>query len=497
MGVFIPFGEWLPDQPDFENPGATIAKNVVAAEGTYIPFPKPSIYSTSLGGRCQGAFVARDSAGNYINYSGDASALYASSVQSWTNTTRTSGAYSTGVDDFWEFTQFGDRIIAVNGATGDRPQFITAGGANFANLSGSPPAAEHIATVRDFVVLGNISATAAAPQAVRWCAINNSGSWSPDTATLADFQDLPGDGGWIQKIVGGENGTIFQERAIWRMAFVGTPLIFQFDKIHNNIGAYISQSVVSYRNLIFFLSVEGFCMLNVDDNSLTPIGKGKVDRTFFNELSSDYKYRITTAIDPVRKIVAWAYPGPGNSNGNSNRILVYNWSTKRWTRIEDVNIQLITRSVTGAYTLDSLNNFNGNIELLGPSLDSPFWSGGNYNLTCFDSGNRLNVFNGSAMAATVDTPEVQLNRSPDGLAYVTEIRPVVQGNPLSLGVVVATRNILTTSASYGASVSPSSAGFAGVRATGRYHRFRLTTTADQNFDHLHGVDVTFTPDGVR
>ena len=38
--------------------------------------------------------------------------------------------------------------------------------------------------------------------------------------------------GNIQAIVGGESaGVIFMEKAIYRMSYVGVPLIFQFDKI--------------------------------------------------------------------------------------------------------------------------------------------------------------------------------------------------------------------------------------------------------------------------
>jgi len=33
----LPFGEWLPDQPDNLNPGATVATNVYHAQSSYKP----------------------------------------------------------------------------------------------------------------------------------------------------------------------------------------------------------------------------------------------------------------------------------------------------------------------------------------------------------------------------------------------------------------------------------------------------------------------------
>lgn len=498
MSTFVPFGEWLPDLPPLNNPGATVAKNVIPDANSYRSFPNPVVYSESIGGVCKGAIVARDTSGNYYNYVGDTTAIYVNTVRSWSSVTRVASSYNTPTDDMWEFVQFGNSVIAVNGANADTPQTISLGAANFADLSGDPPRARHIATLRDFVVMGNISSTAGvAPQTVRWCAINNPTSWTADAATMADSQDLPGDGGWIQKIVGGEfgSGTVFQERAIYRMTFVGAPLVFQFDRVHTNIGVYAPQSVVSYRNFSFFLSEEGFYMF--DGTNVIPIGNGKVDDTFFADLDRAFVHRIHAITDPTRKIVIWAYPGAGNANGNCNRLLIYNWVYRKWSRIEDVNIELMMRAVTGTYTLDGLDTISTNIDTLPASLDDPQWRTGNLLLAAFNSSHRLATFNGSAMPAVVETTETQFNHDVDGLTYVTELRPVATGLSASLTLAVATRNVLTQSATYQPAVSPNSTGFASVRATGRFHRFRITTSDNSGFDHLMGVDVTGTADGVR
>lgn len=487
MSLIIPFGEWLPDQPSFANTGATVAKNVIPDFRSYLPFPSASVFSTSLGARCQGDFVARDAAGNYYNYAGDASALYALVGQSWSNISAAS--YTLAVDDMWEFTQFGQLVIAVNGY-GNVPQAMSAGGTVFASLGGFPPRAKHIATVRDFVVLGNLSGD---PQGVRWCAINNAASWTADAATLADSQSLPGDGGHVQRVIGGEYGTVFQERAIYRMTFVGSPLVFQFDKVHTNIGAYCPHSVVAYRNQIFFLSEDGFQLY--DGSDITPIGAGKVDRTFFDEHDMNFHYRVSAAIDPVRKLVAWAYPAAGNNNGNPNRILIYHWPSRRWSRVEDIEVECISRSNTGAFTLDSLDNYSTNLDAILLTLDSTQWIGGNYLLSGFNSSHRLIHFDGSAMAATVETGEQQFNRN--GLSYVTEIRPVGEGLSASFQAAVGSRLNLTQSISYSSALSPVSAGFVQVRNTNRFHRFRLTTSSATDFTHLAGVDVTVVADGSR
>lgn len=495
MGIVVPFGEWLPDLPEYENQGATVAKNVIPDFRSYRPFPSLEVFSNSLGGKCIGAFVGRDLAGNYFNYAGDASALYALTGNSWSVATRlVGGAYTTQSEEFWEFTQFGQLIIGVNGYADD-PQFISAGGVNFAALAGSPPHAKHIATVRDFVVLGNLSGS---PQSVRWCAINNATSWTADAATMADLQDLPGDSGHVQRVIGGEYGTIMQERAIYRMTFVGSPLVFQFDKVHSNIGAYSPQSCVGYRNYVFFLSEDGFQMF--DGVTITPIGAGKVDRTFFNDLDTNYFYKVIGEIDPVRKLVLWAYPSSNAIAGNPDRILIYHWASNRWSRVEGLDIEYIKRMNTGAYTLDGLDALFASLDAVTPNLDSPFWVGGQFLFSAFNNSHRLARFAGSAMAATVETPEVQLGKGKGAdspLSYITQLRPIAEGLSASFQAAVGSRLNLTQSVSFAAALSPVSAGFIEVRNSNRYHRFRLTTTSATDFTHIQGIDVTIDRDGER
>src|SRR5262249_9752032 len=135
--VVIPFGPWLPDLPALQNPGATVATNVIPAPASYRPFPDLVAYSAALGARCQGPFAARSSAGTVFTFAGTATALYRLNGTSWIDVTRAAGgAYGCPADAFWSFAQYGDYVIAVNGA--DAAQvFNMASSSNFAALGGS------------------------------------------------------------------------------------------------------------------------------------------------------------------------------------------------------------------------------------------------------------------------------------------------------------------------------------------------------------------------
>lgn len=477
MGLFVPFGDWLPDLPSGKNPGALTVSNVLPAESSYRSFPTNTVFSSNnLTQRCQGAIVAEASNGNVYNFAGDSSALYQLTGTTFVSVTR-AGNYSLVATQVWEFVQFGERVIAVNGhnnvvgsATDHQIQQLSLGAAAFTNLSAATAiAARTIAAVRDFVVIGNVvqynSASGVYAQRIRWCGINNPDAWSADAATLSDYQDLVGDGGPVQKIIGGEYGVIFQRRAIYRMTFIGSPLVFQFDNVQRNIGLVAQGAAVGFQNLAFFLSDDGF--YSFDGSVVNPIGRGRIDKTFYAEVDMTKLSRITCAVHPSEKVVIWAYPTSADGTGALVAALAFNWVYNKWSKLT-INSERITRHISagGALTLASYNTSNG-----------------------------LDKFDGSAASATIDTGEFQLY---DGSrAIITEVRPWVEGNSASAQVTMITRNVLTESVSVGTAISPNDTGFCPVRTSARYMRIRLTTGTLVPYTHLQGVEIESAQEGKR
>lgn len=488
MRETIEFAEWLPDQASLGNVGIE-AKNVIPWTRGYKSFPASAVYSGAITARAQGAFVTRDNAGVVYNIAGDASKLYKLSTgTTYSDVTRTSGGYSTASDEWWQFVQWGNTVIANNYA--DAPQVLTLGGSNFSALGGGPPKARYLAVVRDFLVFGNVSSGGVSyPNRVQWSGINTSEAWTVSAVTQADYQDLQGDGGWVQKIIGGEYGLVFQERAVWRMSYIGAPVIFQFDQIERARGAYAPQSVVGWGNTVFFLSDDGFYMIQGGANAV-PIGDEKVDRYFLSDLQTSYAYRINATIDPVNKLVLWAYPGSGSSGGLPNKILIFNWSRGKWSRVE-VNTECLAQYAAISYTLEDLDSFSASLDALDTSLDSRVWTAGARTLAAFDSSHRLITFSGTAMDATLDTGEIALSKG--GRADVTNVEPLIDGSVAS--VAVGERNKLSDAVSFQTAVTQNDAGDSPVRSNAKFHRFRVTTTGAFNF--AQGVRVDHEPSEER
>jgi hypothetical protein len=481
------FGEYTPDIAALENPGLITAKNVMPGVKSYEPFASPVAYtSNGTDARPQGGFgIGRANGGNAYTVIGDAAKLYNLVSGAWSDISIL-GGYTTSADDIWEYTVFDTQLLATNYT--DSIQTYTMGASTlFANLGGTPPRARHIATVRDFVVVGNTvdGVDGAQPSRVRWCGIGDPASWAISSATQADFQNLNGVGGWVQRIVGGEYGIIFQEQAITRMTYIGSPLIFQFDEVESGKGTPSPGSVVKVGSWVAYLGLDGFYIF--DGQQSIPIGAGRVDKTFWADVDANYLGRITSSVDPVLQIIYWCYAASGNTNGRSNKILMYNYApnaTKRWAFAE-VESHCIGITLGEGYTLDSLDAVSTNLDALPYSLDSKIWTGNTKNLSIIDSNLKLANLTGAPLSARLETGEIMLAQAKK--SQVNLVRPYIDGTSAVVTATVGTRDAMDGAVTYTSPITLNSNGEAPFRAAARYHRFRVDITG--GFDEAQGYDI--------
>lgn len=349
----VPFAPWMPDLPDLHNPGATVANNVYPAFNSYRPVKALSPATDALDARVRGMIAARDSSGNNYNYAGDASKLYEVRASAVTDKSK-GGGYSTAATDVWEAILFGDQVIFTNYT--DDVQGLTAGGAgNFADhiTSTNVPKAKHIGIVGNFTVLGytNDTTDGVKPNRVWWSGINDSQDFDPDATTQCDYQDVA-EGGQIQRIVGVFTyGVIFQRSMIRRMVYDGAPLIFRFnDIIDASRGTPVPGSVASFGRLIVFYADDGFFV--TDGLASHPIGVNQVDDTFASLFDVSNAHLVSSAVDPVNKLYAIAFPAGAAST--ANKIYFYDLINRRWSEA-DVTLDMIGRGVSEAYTLEELD----------------------------------------------------------------------------------------------------------------------------------------------
>ena len=475
----IPFGEWLPDQPGLSN-ALTEARNVVPQSIGYGPLSLPIKIASNAGEILYTLHTATKSNGDNVLFAAGLQNVYSiSPIGSSTNVSGTT--YSTPAGDRIRFVQFGSNTIFTNNA--DKLQYFDVNTSTaFADLAADAPVAKYITVVRDFVVVANtLESSTRYPTRVRWSGINDETEWTYSQTTQADYQDIP-DGGNIVAIRGGEFGLVLMDKAIYRMSYVGTPFVFQFDNISRGTGCYNENSVAQYQGITFFLSDDGFYMC--DGQTVKPIGSEKVDRYFFDTLELSEIGTMSASVDSVRKLVVWNYP----TSGNLRKLLIYNFKTSRWSNADAV-VDYVSDASTGDITLEDLDSISGSLDALTQSLDSSAFIGGQHFLGGV-KGQDVYAFTGLPRQGVLETGDIDIGAN----SVVTLARPQVDGG--SASVAISSRQRLDTVLDFSTDVAASAENRVSLRSSGRYHRLRVNPTGD-NWTTAVAVDIEITPQGGR
>lgn len=476
----IPLGEWLPDQPALSNVGSTVAENVLPAAKGYRSVQAPGyIDSTGTGVRLTGAYAAKNPSTSFL-FAGSAAKLwrYDSSTADYDDVSNPSATYTTAA---WRFTTFGALVIGVAGDTTDTQSFNMDSSSAFTDLSGTPPRARFIATVRDHVMCGYVTYGGNTyPRRLYWSAVDSATGWTIGTS-LSDIQDLA-DAGVMTGLFGGEDATIFLERGIYKGYSTGdATTIFQFDRISVGKGMPYPGFAAQVGGLIFFYSDDGFYKL--EGGTLAPIGNERVDEWFYRNFDVSKRSQVTCAVDPVRTIVAWAFASVASADGENDTILVYQYALNRWSYIKtraDILFPLYQPGVT----MEGLDAISPSLDDLEISLDDPSLAGGQLAFAT-TVGDRIKTFSGAPMAGTVETTEQGMQQN----SLVRRVYPLTDGAGAGdVGVAIATRQSQQDPVSYGETATVNDAGWCPVRAAGRYHRIRLAVSGDA-WQQIHGVDV--------
>lgn len=505
--IHIKAGPWLPDLPALNNPGLVVAKGLLPmSRDSYACMPGFARRSNKLGEKMLGFFATKDRNGNPYNFCASSTRILEIVGQDslWVDISPTKPLLG-NLDSFWSIVTYGERVIFSNGV--DPIQSLTI---NFDRrtkpLSSDPdaPLALYLAVVRDWLVAANLrDATGSSfPQRIQWSAIDNPTRWPPPgsddaIAEQSDFQDLIGNGGAIQGIVGNlgtADAAILMERAIYRMTYVGPPAIFSFHQVEGARGAAAPGSIISVGAQVFYLGEDGFYQF--DGTTSFPIGSERINKTILREIDLIKINQMSATVDPINSIVFWAYCSKGNRSGFPNRLLAYNWTIQnddgslgRWT-LNDLDCQMLCRSLTNRMGLDSMDQYlnenatSRSVDSLPFSLDSRVWMGGQPLLSMIDTEGYLRV----ATAPGQVNAEIETGEFEAFPGYLTLLgRVVPQIDSYNIKVAVKSRNSQAQSLPTGVFTPPKN-GQTCHRSLARYHRLTLAVT-NGTFSYFNGLTV--------
>ena len=463
----IQFKDWLPDQPDLNNPGLTEALNVLPVGGSDSGYTPYLPLATSGGALTTTGQIQYIVSLLTVPATGTSPYLYAgtfdghlyqslATVGSWTDY---SPSLTTQVFDLVQY----NTLVIASVSSGGLYQQTVGSSSNFSAISGSPNAL-YLGVIGQFLVGGNILGT---PNLVQWSGIAAPTSWptpGSDTALAQQSgeQFLHQELGGVTGIFGGDQwGIITQQNALTRVTYVGGSAVFQFDTLASGVGMDYPHVGVKIGNSVLFASSKGF--YETDGVTVIPIGEEKVNRWFITNVVNQSLLSFGSAgVDWANKLIYWAFPTSGASP-----VVVYNYETKRFTHASDSNI--------------------------GPFVQgtSPFYFT-TYGLQAIGQDKKLGTFTGTPGTATLITGESEPN--PGGYTYISGVKPLVGATANALTCAVGTRTDQNASVTYTSDATVNSrSGFSDVRVESRYARGRVKVSG--TFTKAQGAQFLSHPTG--
>lgn len=399
--------------------------------------------------------------------------------------------YSASTHGVWSFVQYGANVFATNYV--DPIQYFAMGSSdNFLEVGGASPHARYLGIVSNFLVAIDTwtDLDGKTPQRIQWSDLDAPMSWTVDGVSMADFQDLLGDGGHNVGVVAGltqVDAAVLQERAVWRMTHNGTrPFIFEFDLVEGARGTIAHGSIVTIAGVVYYLGQDGF--YKFDGSESVGIGANRIDKTFFADADPAYFHRVSSAVDMARTIIFWSYVSVSATLGKPDKIIAYNWTTGEWSLL-NVITEVLWHTRSFGTTLEDLDAF-GDLDSIPVSFDSRQWQGGVYQLSAFDENHRVAHFSAGSLPARITSREVTMD-SPTR-QFVTEARPHIDAAPGIASVSVGQRTKPSDSPVFGVATYVNPAGFCPQRTEDQYLRFRLSVTASAQWSFATGIDVKTT-----
>jgi len=474
-------GDYRPDVSDYEGQATRNILNVIPRGDGYGPFPSFSAYTSALPATCRGAFYALKSDGTVVTFASTSARLYRLSNTdfTWIDVSKGGTAYSAlSSNAQWQFAQTGNLVFASQ-ANSVLQVFDLSSSTAFADALGSPPQAAYISVVGRFLVLSGLLST---PYRIQWSGLNNfnaSDSWTSGIKS-SDFQDFP-DGGIVRGVAGGEAGVIFQDQAIRRMSYVpGSPIIFQIDRITQDMGLYAPYSIIRAGERIFFYAGQGFHKIE-PGGVPEQIGREKVDRTFLADLDKGNLQLFTGAADPRSTRVYWAYKSVSGAAGTYDRLLGYDFVLDRFFPVSVTGEYLLGMSQTGL-TLENLDSISSSLDALTLSLDA-YATAVQPEIAQFSATHVLGFFRGANLEATMESAE---QGTDENRITIRGFRPITDA--ATLYGSVSWRDLPSAPAVAGSEVLVNArTGRCDLRRDTRYSRFKVRIPAATSWSFCAGV----------
>lgn len=483
----VTFGAYRPDLPSITPGYSSNIRNAIPIQGAngiaYAPYEDIAVLAgaDTLPSSPRGALSAVTPDGTYKSYVGTASKLYEMSAVG--GFTEIGTGYSVPSDDSWSTLYFGKYALFTNKTDG-MLQYDTVLGGSVTSVANAP--ANTRSTFEAFDCVFSLDGDSD-NKLMQWSNFNDHTDWTKGVAGQKQFATG-------QELVAGSAisdnmAVVLQRDAVTRLTRTSDRYLFTSSTMAEGRGAVASQSVVTNNGRMFFLDSDGFYM--TDGQGIRPIGAEKINRTFAENCAAGNYATVQGAADPARQLILWRYNSvDNNSTTIFSNILAYSWKLDEFVEL-DVQTAFLFTMATPGYTLEDLDTF-GDLDSLPASLDARIWQGGEPTIGAIDENLQFGFFNGSNLAATLETNCISSARSQ---LYRSVVPDTDSANAT---VQIGVEDIQSDNKSYSTAADIQPSGRAPVRARGKVSSLKLNVPAGETWKYANGFsDIEVSSGGAR
>lgn len=439
---------------------------------------------TALGGECRGSAVLTNTSGSRRHFAGTQTAMFELSGTAWIDVSRTA-LYTGSTENRWLFDQFGNVAIATNDT--EKIQWSTSG--RFDDITAAPQARVVFST-GNFVMALNTNDTTYGDSPDRWwcSAYQDYSSWAASVTTQATTGRLIGNGGELSAgLMLGPYAVAYKQTSIFLGSYVGTPVVWQWDRIPGEIGCIGPEAVCDIGGAHIFVGQDNIWMF--DGTRPFPIATGQVRQWFFDNSSAGSRYRTILKYDRQNNRVWFFYPS-ASSSGACDSALVYHLVTKQWGRANQ-SIECAVNFVTPGITWDTLNSLGATWDTL-PNIpwDSQAFQTGGRALAVFNTSHQLKTLTGTSTGGSITTGDMG---DDDAVGRLNQVRLRFLRSPTSATAQGSTKMSEGDSLVVASSASLSDGKF-DLNQSGRWHRVAFTMVGPWE---AAAIRPQFVPGGKR
>ena len=459
---------------------------------------------------------------------GGLAAIHVHNGSTWTDITRSSGAYSATARAGWVSTVLGGVLIMTNGV--DDPQFwalssgVPAVGTRMADLSNWPASNEckSMKAFRSFLISLNITKSGTKySNLVKWSheAATQAlpSSWDETSATLdaGEYELADSKGAILDGLPLTDKFMIYKEDSVYQMSYVGTPFIFAFRQLSPTIGALSTNCVAEFGDRHFIFG-NGDIYIN-DGMKIESILPHKMRDYLFGNMNGD-EHEKSFVVADYGNTEMWAcYVSSGNlTNVQCDKALVWNWANQTFTERDLPETSMIGYGIEG----DPLSSASWSADTSTWANNSLNWNTAGASAFSNTAGKSLvmasatdtkmyrhetgNTKDGTNMTSYIERTGITVDESgqpnPSTVKSVTAVWPKMTlstaGTDVNVyvGAQMSTESAISWEGPY--TFNPDDQSKVPVRVTGKYIGVKFESTGDQTW-RLDGYSLDVKNAGNR